>query len=173
LTTILPRKLLAKVVVSFTQNSIILQRKRNDQRKKETSTMMMHNELVSPNLPPPLPLGYEEGNKSHGFLDFIHQHPSLGSTASHTAHAHVHSQNSTLPMETLDGHVPQYANFMAHSSYHPNTADDQFYNTGRSSYPSYPYPYPLPSYPSISLDTGQLSLCTTLIDLSWHAFVLL
>ena len=97
---------------------------------------MMHSEpIVSTTLPPPLPLSYEQDLKSNAFLDFTHPPPPP-------------------LLDPLDSPQQQYSNFIHHPSYHQVNNEDQFYSTGRSTYPSYPYPYALPPYPSLTLETG-------------------
>jgi hypothetical protein len=92
---------------------------------------MMHNELSTQILPPPLTLSYDQETKSNGFLDFTNHHP---------------------PIDTTDPQQ-QYSNFIEHNTYHHPTSDEQFYSATRNSFPSYPYPYSLP-YPSLTLDSG-------------------
>ena len=102
----------------------------------------MHNEQVTQQLPPPLPLSYEQDTKSNGFIDFIHPH-----------HHHQQQQQQHQLIEGID--AQQYANFMPHPAYHHGSAEEQFYASGRTSYPPYPYPYALPPYPSLTLDAGH------------------
>ena len=105
---------------------------------------MMHTEATVPStLPPPMPLSYEQDLKSHAFVDFINQ----------TAPPAV---SLTEPLDSpQQPPPPQYSNYIPHPAYHQVTNEEQqFYSTVRSTYPSYPYPYGLPPYPSLALETG-------------------
>jgi hypothetical protein len=113
-------------------------KKREKREKDNEKKKMMHNELVSQPLPPPLPLSYEQDPKTNAFVEFINPH---------------HHQQQ--PIDTVDSQ--QYANFIPHPNYHHHhmSPDEQFYSAGRNAYQSYSYPYALPPYPSLTLDTGR------------------
>ena len=114
-------------------------KKKNSKRKKK-KRKMMHNEPSIQTLPPPLPLSYEQETKSNGFLDFNPTH-----------HQSIDPNDSSQQQ--------QYSNFLQHNPtyHHPHlTSDEQFYSTTRNSFSSYPYPYSLPPYPTLAIDSGWL-----------------
>lgn len=121
---------------------------------------MMHTEPTIPStLPPPLPLPYEQDLKSHAFVDFINQTASTGVSLGE-------------PLDSSQQQQQQYSNYIPHPSYHQSTNEEQqFYSTARATYPSYPYPYGLPPYPSLALDTGMFIHSTNVqIDLEIFSF---
>jgi hypothetical protein len=107
----------------------------------------MHSEPAAQILPPPIPLSYEQENKGNNFLDFVHPQ--------HHHQPQQQQQQQQQLAEPLDCQSQQYSNFIGHPPpYQHATVDEQFYSTGRHVYPSYAYPYTLPPYSSLTIETG-------------------